>query len=177
LIKRIADTVGIKVKYAVVDGASSCESGNKFFNSPNDISFFDFRESGVERARKFLGRVDVCNISGTLHYIPDWRPVLRVVRDLNPYVVCISRAATPDCSDVEGYVIQHVTSSLGYCGDIKVVLIPRNMLISEMKLLGMELVSQQGNDGDGNWFWGAGCSDSRFYKQTHRQFLFINKHQ
>jgi putative methyltransferase (TIGR04325 family) len=177
VIKRIASKIGLKLKYAVVDGAENCRNGTNIFCRQSDIRFFDFNHNGIESARGFLESVDVCNISSTLQYILDWRAALKNVSELNPTAICISRAPTPDNADQEGYVIQHVTSSLGYCGRVRVVLIPRTKLISELERLNYSLLSESGHSGDGNWYWQEGVSDEIFFQQTIRQFLFLSSGQ
>ena len=174
LIKRITTQIGIKLKYAVVDGAENCRNGTAFHGASEEIRFFDFNDHGIAQASQFLGQVNVLNICGTLHYILDWKAALNSASQLNPTVICISRAPTPDLADTEGYVIQHIHNSLGYCGQVQVVLIPRKKLISEMQRLDYFLFAEQGNSGDARWYWEEGVSDQIFFQQTVRQFLFLS---
>lgn len=175
IVKRIANSVGIEIKYAVVDGLENCSIGSEFFGLQDGIGFFDFENEGLKGSQEFLGKTDVVNISGTLHYIPSWETVLESASELKPSFICISRHPTPDHSEECGYVIQHVTSPLGYCGDVKVVLIPRSKLIEYMGNLGYALLLESGGSGDGNWYWASGCSDANYFQITNRQFLFVSK--
>lgn len=140
--------MNLDLKYAVLDGALNCEHGHNFFQDQEKIDFFDYQRSGMLSALNFLGSVDVCNFSSTLQYILEWRSVIANVVDVRPSVVAISRTPICDVAVQEAFGIQHVTTSLGYCGRAKIVMIPRALLIAEMDKHGYDCWAEYGVLGD-----------------------------
>jgi putative methyltransferase (TIGR04325 family) len=173
LVQTTLRTLGIQSRYAVVDTHSSCEVGRRVNRDELNLRFFDLYQSGLNQAHDFLGVVDVCNVSSTLHYCLNWRDTLEDIIKLFPKLICISRAPTPDKASQEGYVIQHITTKYGYCGAAKVVLIPADVLIETMEYMGYKLLFEQGLAGDARWYWEAGCSSVEYRQLTTRAFVFI----
>lgn len=172
-IQKALGELALRTHYAVVDGKASCEEGRQNHKQEN-LAFFEFESDGLDRAKKWLGEVDVCNISGTLHYILDWREALTgIVEKLQSKFIVISRAPTPDLATEVGYVVQNITTKYGYCGSVGVVLIPSIKLIEEMSRLGYKLLFEQGWAGDAEWQWEAGCSSMEYRKITNKSFIFV----
>ena len=167
--------LGVIPRYAVVDSPTSCEVGRRLNKQEGNIQFFNSHERGLNLAHDFLGFIDVCNISSTLHYILNWREALQTVVQLSPRLIIISRAPTPDMASHEGYVIQHIATKYGYCGAARVVLIPAALLIDAMESMGYSLLIEQGWVGDAQWCWEAGCSSTPYQQLTTRSFVFIRR--
>ncbi len=165
--------LGMGLKYAVVDGMSSCKIGSACFSKCTDIKFFNFQQNGVSKACQWLGKVDLVNCAGTLHYLLDWKEAILNITALEPRMVVVSRHPTPDNAIKEGYVLQNVTTIKGYCGIVPVVLIPRNLLFLEMASQGYECIAENGSLGDANWYWQEGCSQDEFKIITNRSFVFF----
>jgi putative methyltransferase (TIGR04325 family) len=165
----------VNLQYAVVDGRLNCDLGSNFFASRSNIEFFDFESVGLEAAAKYLGEIDVCNISSTLQYIIDWKEALASIVRVHPGAIVISRTPFPDHAAIEAYGIQNITTHKGYCGKAKVVMIPRKKLIEEMASHGYECLAEHGSAGDASWYWQAGCKRKVYFSLTNKCFVFVKQ--
>jgi putative methyltransferase (TIGR04325 family) len=172
--KRLS-SMAVSLQYAVVDGRLNCDLGSRFFASRSNIEFFDFESAGLEAAAKHLGEIDACNISSTLQYLIDWKEALASIVRVRPGTIVISRTPFSDHAETEAYGIQNVSTSKGYCGKAKVVMIPGKMLVQEMANHGYECLVEHGAAGDASWYWQAGCKRKDYFSLTNRCFVFVKQ--
>lgn len=173
--QKYLSAIGLGMKYAVVDGRVNCEFGERFFQSQKNIKFYDFEAGGLGSAARSFSSIDVCNLSSTLQYIIDWRSAIASILNFKPRLVVISRTPFSDSAEKEAYGVQHVTTHKGYCGKVKVVMIPRQVLLFEMERQGYDCLAEHGISGDASWYWQAGCKRREYFFQTVRSFVFVRR--
>ena len=155
----------------VVDNAENVAVGRTEFSNQPTVDFITtelfFHPDFLSSLKK---KTLIVNLSSLLHYTLDWQHVLEAILQLKPEAICITRL--PVCPDAtqQGYAVQDVTTSAGYCGSTKVVLFKNGDI---EQLMGRKDYSKIYDETSAryNFFW-DGCSMPEYKNVLSKAYLF-----
>jgi putative methyltransferase (TIGR04325 family) len=169
-----------KYAYKVIDSASNCKLGMKYF--PNDTGIVFLNADRTKLTDLFTPVMqstipvsNVVNISSTLQYILDWRDFLRGILSHAPTTVCISRLPICENTNTDAFAIQNVTSSKGFCGSTAVNLFGSDSIVSFMRDNHYNLVLEDFVKKNDTNYFENGCSDSSYTSMTLKSLVFCKE--
>lgn len=103
----------LNISWIAVDSADNIAIGKEKFSMDDKITFcdsqnFDAHSYGTDST------ISILNISSTIQYIIEWEQFLeKLILDIKPTAVAITRV--PTCIDAarQAYGIQHITTNIG----------------------------------------------------------------
>jgi len=171
-IKRYCKLDTFQLLYTVVDSLSNIEYGRKFFAQEKNINFILPDQLNTETCIPDATIITIINISATLQYILKWRDYLAwLIQEFNPRSIVISRFPVCNSTEYEGFAIQDVTTTFGYCGATKVVLFKSGDLENFMDCYGYTKCSEALCHKP-SYFTG-GVSDSKFKEISIMAYNFV----